>query len=96
MDYIKEYELPESFFMVASDGEPVQMFDLTGESLYDFFSAVSHVIAWDDFNNLTVVLIVFKGKLFHYEGWQPGMHFQFTDAFTGEVVYDNYFPEWDH
>ena len=60
-----------------------------------FFFDVSNRIAFDDCSGETVQKIYYKGQEVVYEGWQPGMLFEYTDL-DGNVVWGNHFPEWDH
>lgn len=60
-----------------------------------FFSRVSKIIAFDDYTNVDVIQIVYKGRHYHYAGWQPGMLFEYYDA-DGNTVWVGEFPRWDH
>lgn len=57
---------------------------------------VSKFIAFSDCHDGIMIDIVLRGRHVHYAGWQPGMVYEFVDSETGEVVWGNSFPSWDH
>ena len=67
----------------------------SGTNENKFFREVSRIICFDDIEPRTVVEIVWHGKKVFYRGWKPGMLFQYEDE-SGELVWEGYFPEWDH
>lgn len=60
-----------------------------------FFREVSYKICFSDCEPREVVEIVWHGKRVRYVGWQPGMKYQYVDD-NNELVWEGYFPEWDH
>lgn len=52
--------------------------------------------AFNDCGGLEPVEIVVDGHHVEYAGWKPGMRYVFSDCETGEIVFDECFPEWDH
>lgn len=66
---------------------------------YDTFSELMHTvvrtIAFNDCTEETVVNISADGNIIHYTGWKPGRHYVFKNM-DGEVVWDDYYPEYDH
>ena len=61
-----------------------------------FFNTIAHFFAFDDCYGIGVDEIVWDGRPVEYVGWQPGMRITFRDSITGEIVFDESFPEWDH
>lgn len=61
----------------------------------EFFTDVSRIICFDDCNPVTVMEIIWHGKTVHYRGWAPGMHYMYDDD-DGNLVWEGWFPEWDH
>jgi hypothetical protein len=56
----------------------------------------SKMICFSDCTDEIVEAIVVQGWKVDYMGWQPGMLYEFRDQETGEIIYSNRFPEWDH
>ncbi|MBQ1313970.1 MAG: hypothetical protein IIY48_05360 [Clostridia bacterium] len=52
--------------------------------------------AFADCGGWEVVEIVIDGFRIEYSGWLPGMRFVFRCPETGNIVFDESFPEWDH
>ena len=77
----------------------------TGEVVMKYFEKgdvgalcykASQFYAWSDCDDTYYIdEIRCDGKEIVYTGWRPNMEFRFKDE-TGEVVYDAFFPEWDH
>lgn len=44
----------------------------------------------------TIDEICMNGRHVYYAGWRSDMTYRFIDATTGEVVWENSFPQWDH
>ena len=61
-----------------------------------FFREIAHLFAFNDCYDIGVDEIVWDGRPVEYVGWQPGMRITFRDSITGEIVFDESFPEWDH
>lgn len=60
-------------------------------------SLAAKIYAFDDIDETySIEHIVCDGRELRYVGWQPNMLFEFVDIETGEVVYSNEFPNWDH
>ena len=83
-------------YIIFKDGDDGE----TSVTVYDdagyMFSDASRQICFSDCNNtLTIERIVCDGKEVHYGGWKQGMHYTFYDN-DGNLVYENWFPQWDH
>ena len=60
-----------------------------------FFVRVAHDICFSDCcGDLDVRSIIFHGKQYEYQGWEPGMVYRFVSEDGDEWV--GRFPEWDH
>ena len=58
---------------------------------------VSKQICFSDCDDHAEILqIVRAGREVIYGGWKHGMHYTFYDKETNELVYENWFPHWDH
>ena len=70
----------------------VQYFDSENALL----CTVSKLYAFDDCCPVEVLEIVSDGRELRYCGWRPGMEYSYYDKETKEVVWTEYFDEWDH
>ena len=62
----------------------------------ELFAFVSKMICFSDCDDhAEIVQIVHAGKEVHYGGWKEGMHYTFYDE-DNNLVYENWFPQWDH
>lgn len=51
--------------------------------------------AWNDLDDsYEIEEAVWEGKKVRYAGWQPGMQFDFY--IDNELIWRNWFPNWDH
>lgn len=61
------------------------------------FNDVSKFYAFDDLIDDTEILqISVNGRKCRYVGWQPDMLIQFKDIKTGQIVFSDQFPQYDH
>ena len=60
-----------------------------------FFTSVAKIICFSDCSGEEVKDIRFHGKQYEYQGWQPGMKYEF-EPLTGGESWVGYFPNWDH
>ena len=57
----------------------------------------SQFYAWSDCDDTyRIEEIMCDGHELCYVGWRPCMEFKFKDLTTGKIVYDAFFPEWEH
>ena len=78
----------------------------TGEIEYRYFEKgdvgavcykAAQFYAWSDCDDTyRIEEIMCDGHELCYVGWRPCMEFKFKDLTTGRIVYDAFFPEWDH
>ena len=61
-----------------------------------FFGKAAEMVAFDDINGVTDMEMMFDGRKCEYAGWMPGMHICFEDSKNREIVWDGWYPEWDH
>lgn len=59
-------------------------------------TTVSKHWAFSDCGGWDVVEVMIDGRLVDYVGWQPGMLYEYRDCETGEIVWSESFPQWDH
>ena len=57
---------------------------------------VSRSICFSDCVKIHVLDIVADGRKLSYTGWRPDMEFAYRDKLTGEIVWAECFPEWEH
>lgn len=65
-------------------------------SLGAMMNWVCRQIAFDDIMPYEFTKISAKGRFLRYTGWQPEMRMTFIDTETREVIWDEYYPEYDH
>ena len=82
---------PYWFISEIEGDEYVHYFD----SHEELMNAVVQAIAFSDCSDEDVLDISSGGNIIYYVGWQPGMHYVFKNL-DGEVVWDDYYPEYDH
>ena len=56
----------------------------------------AEMICFGDCSDEIVEAIVVQGWKVEYVGWQPNMLFEFRDQVTGEIIWSEYFPKWEH
>ena len=61
----------------------------------ELMNAVVRCITFGDLSDEKVLEIESEGESIHYVGWQPDMHYVFKNE-QGDIVWDNYYPEYDH
>lgn len=58
---------------------------------------VSKQICYSDYDDtFTIISIVYHGREVEYGGWRPGMLMQYYFKMTGDLAWEQSFPEWDH
>lgn len=67
------------------------------ETENEMFYAAAKLVAFDDLDTGIELESLWVNEMeCEYKGWMPGMHICFVDAHTGELVWEDWFPEWDH
>lgn len=56
----------------------------------------AEMICFSDCSDEIVEAIVIQGYKVDYVGWQPGMLYEFRDQMSGEIIWSERFPQWDH
>lgn len=56
----------------------------------------AEMICFSDNSDEIVEAIVVQGWKIEYLGWHPDMLFEFRDQVTGEIIWSERFPQWDH
>lgn len=90
---ITPYYMVESYWETDIPTQYINYYD-TAEEL---FRAAAKLLAFSDCyaEDFTVDKIMCEGKECFYAGWMPGMEYRFVTE-DGEVMFDEFFPEWDH
>ena len=65
-------------------------------TLDTLLTEVSRSICFSDCVKIHVLDIVADGKKLSFVGWRPDMEFAYKDITTGEIVWAECFPEWEH
>lgn len=76
------------------DGDD-ELYTIVGEKDYICY-ATCNIGIFGDCSNETIESVVIDGRECEYSGWMPDMYRTIMDKNTGEIVYENQFPEWDH
>lgn len=65
-------------------------------SANELLRTASEMICFSDCSDEIVEAIVIQGWKVDYVGWQPNMLFEYRDQETGEIIWSERFPQWDH
>ena len=65
-------------------------------NLEALLTEVSRNICFSDCVKIHVLDIVADGRKLSFAGWRPDMEFAYRDRLTGEIVWAECFPEWEH
>ena len=58
---------------------------------------VSSLICFSDCDDtFWVVKIIFNGREVEYVGWMPQMRYRYRYVDTGDLAWEQSFPQWDH
>ena len=66
------------------------------DTLDALLTEVSRNICFSDCVKIHVLDIVADGRKLSFTGWRPDMEFAYRDMLTGEIVWAECFPEWEH
>ena len=66
------------------------------DTLDTLLTDVSRSICFSDCVKINVLDIVADGRKLSFAGWRPDMEFAYRDRLTGEIVWAECFPEWEH
>lgn len=72
-----------------------ELYTIVGEKDYICYMTCKIGI-FGDCSNEAIESVVLNGRECEYSGWMPDMYRSIADKKTGELVYENQFPEWDH
>lgn len=86
---------PTSFYVYRDAEGIAHMATHNGMNADKFFTEVSHIYAFDDCSNKSIISIFWHGKEIRYVGWQPMMRYEYKDL-DGNTVWVGQFEEWDH
>lgn len=58
---------------------------------------VSKVICFSDCDDIFwIVKIIFNGREIEYTGWMPQMRYRYRYVDTGDLAWEESFPQWEH
>ena len=87
------HESVNTYYVVRSNDS---IYTITpSKGINQWFAELAHTLAFSDCSDEEVILIIYEGKEIHYVGWQPDMLYEFADE-TGNIIWSNSFPQWDH
>lgn len=87
--YVYRFEdEPEEFYVKSFHSSEIDKMMVEVSKFYAFSDCEASDMYVDE--------ICMNGRHVYYAGWRPGMTYSFIDATTGEVVWENSFPQWDH
>ena len=66
------------------------------DTLDALLTEVSRNICFSDCVKIHVLDIAADGRKLSFAGWRPDMEFAYRDRLTGEIVWAECFPEWEH
>ena len=90
---ITPYYMIQSYWETDIPTQYIIYFD-TAEEL--FRSAAEFLASNDSYaEDFTVDKMVCECKECFYAGWMPDMEYRFVTK-DGEIMFDKFFPEWDH
>lgn len=86
----------DNYIVIRDENDRLCCYVFKRTETYHLFRCVSEAICFSDCTLLEVEEIVFNGKHVEYVGWQPNMLFEYCDIETGEIVWSNSYPNWEH
>ena len=66
------------------------------DTLDALLTEFSRSICFSDCVKIHVLDIVADGRKLSFTGWRPDIEFAYKDITTGEIVWAERFPEWEH
>lgn len=70
---------------------------VTCDNIDEMFCSISKIYCFDDCDDTYEIIDIFyNGFRVEYVGWQPEMHFEYRIVGTREVVWEGWFPNWEH
>lgn len=82
-----------------TEGERImeyEYFDDSPEQADALLRMAAEMICFSDCSDEIVEAIVIQGWKIEYVGWQPNMLFEFIDQESGEIIWSDTFPGWEH
>jgi len=80
---------------VLPSGEECDPYTRKFDSMHDAFHFAAKIEAFSDCTDERVLDIRCGEHHYHYQGWRPGMEYNYVDA-CGDVVWSCSYTEWDH
>lgn len=55
-----------------------------------------HICFSDCDDTFTIIGMYYHGREIEYDGWRPGMVMSYSYKATGDLAWEEAFPQWDH
>ena len=55
-----------------------------------------HICFSDCDDTFWIVKVIFNGREVEYVGWMPQMRYRYRYVNTGDLAWEESFPQWDH
>lgn len=79
-----------------SDDNTYRWVDYSHRDVNQMYYDASKVYAFSDCDDTThIAKILHDGDEVVYDGWEPGNHMTYKNKY-GAIIYENYFPQFDH
>jgi hypothetical protein len=78
------------------DGEVIVKAYTEEESEKMMREVSKHICFSDCDDTFTVIGIIYHGREVEYGGWRPGMLMQYYYQITGDLAWEESFPQYDH
>ena len=88
-----------AYSILNDHGERVMKYTIYGDSPKAadiLLREAAQMICFADCSDEIVESIVVQGWKIEYVGWQPNMLFEFRNQETGEIIWSESFPQWEH
>lgn len=88
-----------AYSILNDSGERVMEYTIyedSPEAANTLLREAAQMICFADCSDEIVESIVIQGWKIDYVGWQPDMLFEFRNQETGEIIWSESFPQWEH
>ena len=90
-----EEERTAPFYLTYEDEEGTVHTVFAG-SFKGIMNKASRLAVFSDCFPISNLLVHAGNRTFKYYGWIPDMEVIFFEPATGEIVWDKFYPKWDH
>lgn len=78
------------------DGEVIVKAFTDYEANKMMYDISKHICFSDCDDSFEVIGIIYHGREVEYGGWHPGMLMQYYFKATGDLAWEQSFPQWEH